>query len=194
MMSRLSPLSEHEPFLSIYRQLSNVSMNPRLHTCTTVFEHAELVRQTIARLGRQQGSSVAELVLFDDLALAHDIGKLRGHPHEHHSVAILQDLGETDAAFLSLVKHHDIALPWYRSTQQGTPPTDAAWLRLAAQFDLWLLCLFAIADRADCPGGWQQNPPTIWFLQEVKRRNLVRRSLPSFDVPSTNPPPDASSP
>ncbi len=152
-------------------------MNPTLHTCANVFEHSEQVRRKAAQVGEDHGCSAAELLLLDDLALAHDIGKLRGHPHAEHSIAILEELGEDDARFLALIKYHDTALAWFRNTQGGSPPTDAAWQSLADKLDLFLLCLFMVADRIDSPHGWDKNPPTVWFLNEVVSRHLIRRPL-----------------
>jgi 8-oxo-dGTP pyrophosphatase MutT (NUDIX family) len=40
-----------------------------------------------------------------------------------------------------------------------------------------LLCLFMVADRVDCPGGWRTNHPLVWFLEEVKRRKLLSTEL-----------------
>ena len=45
------------------------------------------------------------------------------------------------------------------------------------KLDIRLLCLFMVADRVDCPGGWQANEPLVWFLDQVKQRNLLDLDL-----------------
>lgn len=34
-----------------------------------------------------------------------------------------------------------------------------------------------VADRVDCPGGWRNNPPLVWFLDELRARGLVTERL-----------------
>ena len=48
-----------------------------------------------------------------------------------------------------------------------------------------LLCLFMVADREDCPGGWRANEPTTWFISEAQRRGLIDQLvLDTHDHPS----------
>jgi 8-oxo-dGTP pyrophosphatase MutT (NUDIX family) len=48
---------------------------------------------------------------------------------------------------------------------------------MAARVDVYLLCLFMVADRVDCPGGWRENAPLVWFLAEAERRGLLAAKL-----------------
>lgn len=36
-----------------------------------------------------------------------------------------------------------------------------------------LLCMFMVADRVDAPAGWRRNAPTLWLLNEARRRGLI---------------------
>jgi 8-oxo-dGTP pyrophosphatase MutT (NUDIX family) len=88
-----------------------------------------------------------------------------------------------DDRLINLVKYHDANLPWYQAAQRGEPPSEKAWNRLARKVDMRLLCLFMVADRVDCPGGWRANRPVVWFLEEVKRRDLLQADLVLDDGP-----------
>lgn len=172
-------------------------MNPNLHTSPNVLVHAELVREKVAALALANSCSTEETALLDDLAMAHDIGKVqrnisgrfpgqsaiphspptRQPPHPEVSETIMKNLGETDTRFLALVRHHDEALPWYQASMKGSGPDDSAWKKLAEKLDLYLLSLFMIADRSDCPGGWRKNPATIWFLDESRKLGCLRKEI-----------------
>ena len=54
---------------------------------------------------------------------------------------------------------------------------------MSGKVDLHLLCLFMVADRADCPGGWRTNQALTWFLEEVRKRNLLTLELQLDDGP-----------
>jgi hypothetical protein len=69
-----------------------------------------------------------------------------------------------------------VALAWYRQAERGQPPSDRAWRKLTRRLDVWLLCIFMIADRVDCHGGWRANAPTLWFFEEALRRGLLDRA------------------
>ena len=71
------------------------------------------------------------------------------------------------------MKYHDINLPWYISKTKGQEPTDKAWRKLIKKVDIRLLCIFMIADRVDCPGGWTENKALVWFLREAEQRGYL---------------------
>lgn len=87
-----------------------------------------------------------------------------------------------DEGLLALVAAHDTNLPWYLSSQRGEAPSPKAWRKLAGKVDMVLLCLFMVADRVDCPGGWKNNPPLRWFLEEAGRQGVLPSGL-SLDPP-----------
>ena len=71
------------------------------------------------------------------------------------------------------------------AAQRGQAPSDKAWRRLSAEVNMRLLCLFMVADREDCPGGWRANEPTTWFIAEAQRRGLIGQLvLDTHDHPS----------
>src|SRR5262249_2146825 len=119
-----------------------------------------------------------------NLAYCHDIGKISGTANPEKSVELLPRYGNFDDGFIELVKKHDTNLPWFLSSERGQPPTDKAWRKLARKVDLRLLCLFMVADRADCPGGWRSNRPLVWFLQQVQDRRLLSTELNLDDGPT----------
>jgi hypothetical protein len=88
--------------------------------------------------------------------------------------------GLTDAGFVELVRYHDVNLPWHISMTRGEPPSDKAWRKLASRADVFLLSVFMVADRVDCPGGWRANAPLVWFLAEAERRGLLP-TAPRYD-------------
>lgn len=90
---------------------------------------------------------------------------------------MLPKYGIQDQRIINLVKHHDANLPWYRAARRGEPPSDKAWSTLSRDVDLRLLCLFMVADRADCPGGWRANRPLTWFLEQARKRDPRIREL-----------------
>ncbi|MBI5549543.1 MAG: NUDIX domain-containing protein [Deltaproteobacteria bacterium] len=164
---------ENPRFLEMYRRLATVTLNPRRHTAPNVLDHSELAARIAVRLGELNSCTWEELNLLEDLGRAHDVGKATGTSRPERSVEVLRDCGVEDATFLSLVKWHDTALPWYRAAQRGEPPSEKAWRRLAREVDLRLLCVFTVADRADAPGGWRRNAPTPWFVKAAHERSLV---------------------
>jgi hypothetical protein len=89
----------------------------------------------------------------------------------------LPNYGEFDEGFINLVKYHDINLPWYISHSKGEVPTSKAWQKLARKVNMRLLCLFMIADRVDCPGGWEENEALVWFLGQCKERGYLADEL-----------------
>ena len=76
-----------------------------------------------------------------------------------------------------MVKYHDTNLPWYISMQKGQPPSRKAWAKLGRKVNMRLLCIFMVADRVDCPGGWQANDALVWFLEEATKRGFLPEPL-----------------
>lgn len=159
-------------FAAALEGLAAVSLNPRRHLAPDALAHSRQVAGRARELAGLNGRH-ADADLLGDLGLAHDIGKLGGTARMTASVAVLTDLGITDARLLALVKRHDVNLPWYLAAQKGEAPTDRAWNRLAAVVDMELLCLFMVADRVDAPGGWRRNAPLRWFLDQARDRGLA---------------------
>ncbi len=180
----MSLLIDNPGFRADYDRLKAVSLNPSRHAASNAYEHCEMVRQRAAMLAVLNGCTAEETSLLSDLARVHDIGKITGTANPVESVALLPNYGITDERFINLVKYHDTNLPWYQAAQRGEPPSDKAWNKLARKADVRLLCLFMVADRVDCPGGWRANRPLVWFLEEVKRRNLLSVDLALDDGPT----------
>ena len=177
-------LTENPAFQTDYERLKAVSLNPARHAAGNAHEHCEMVRQRAVELAALNGCSAEETALLCELARVHDIGKITGTANPVESVALLPNYGIADERFVSMVKYHDTNLPWYLAAQRGEPPSDKAWNRLARKVDLRLLCLFMIADRVDCPGGWRANLALVWFLEEARRRNQLRIDLVLDDGPT----------
>lgn len=173
-------------FRADYEQLRNVKLNPARHTASTAHEHCERVAVRAIHLASLNACTAEETQVLRNLAFAHDIGKIGGTANPAESVELLPRYGITDGKFIELVKYHDMNLPWYLSFEQGQPPSDKAWRKMASRVDLRLLCLFMVADRADCPGSWRSNHPLVWFLQEAKGRGLLMRELVLDDGPLVN--------
>lgn len=169
----MSPLFDNPGFRADYERLKTVSLDPSRHAAPNAYEHCEMVCTRILELAALNGCTAEETSRLSDLARVHDIGKISGTANPLESVALLTNYGITDERFIDLVRYHDTNLPWYQAAQRGEPPSDKAWNRLARKVDVRLLCLFMVADRVDCPGGWRANRPLAWFLEEVKRRNLL---------------------
>jgi hypothetical protein len=169
----MQDILSNENFQVDYAKLSTVSLNPERHTANNALAHCEQVVAAVEALARENALSDGDTQTLRNLALVHDIGKTLGMARPEASVNLLARYGEFDEGFVNLVKYHDINLPWYQSMQRGEAPSDSAWARLSKRVNLRLLCLFMIADRADCPGGWEMNAPLVWFLAETQRRKLV---------------------
>jgi 8-oxo-dGTP pyrophosphatase MutT (NUDIX family) len=179
----MSLLIDNPDFRTDYDRLKAVSLNPSRHAARNAYEHCEMVRRRAVELAALNGCTVDETAILNDLARVHDIGKTSGTANPVESVALLANYGITDESFINLVKYHDTNLPWYQAAERGEPPSDKAWSKLARKVDVRLLCLFMVADRVDCPGGWRANRPLIWFLEEVKRRKLLSADLALDDGP-----------
>lgn len=164
-------------FRADYERLRQVKLNPARHTAATAYEHCELVAARVAHLAALNGCTPAETQVLQDLAYAHDIGKMCGTANPEKSVALLPRYGIVDGAIVELVRYHDINLPWFLSCERGRPPSDKAWRKMASKVNVRLLCLFMVADRVDCPGSWRTNRPLVWFLQEVKNRGFLTTEL-----------------
>lgn len=164
--------------------LAAVTLDPTRHLAPNARVHSLAVAQRAVSLGRAAGASDDELRLLRLVGLTHDLGKLmpkaeEGEAHPTRSVQRLRErYGVDDARLLALVRYHDLNLPWYLSAQRGEAPSDRAWRRLAGRVDLWLLALQMLADRVDCRGGYKENAPLCWFLDQLERRELLSRPLP----------------
>lgn len=166
-------LRSHPRFWARFQQLADVGLNPRRHTAAHARAHSEAVAARARALGARNGCREAELILLENLGLAHDLGKVTGTARPEKSLEVLREDGVDDAALLALVKWHDTNLPWYLASTRGQAPSDKAWRRLASEVDLRLLTLFMVADRVDAPPGWRRNAPLLWFLEQVRARGLV---------------------
>ncbi len=173
----MDSLIDNPVFQADYRKLATVGLNPKRHTAPNALIHCEWVVERVDALAALNDCSPEERRLLRDLAYVHDIGKTTGSAAPAKSVEMLPRYGVLDDVFVNLVKYHDINLPWYLSAQKGEPPGAKAWARLARHVSLRLLCLFMIADRVDCPGGWQANAALVWFLDQCRCRGLLPDAL-----------------
>jgi ADP-ribose pyrophosphatase YjhB (NUDIX family) len=171
-------------FLADYEKLKDVKLNPARHSARNAYEHCEMVAARVSQLATLNNCSPEEKRVLEHLAVAHDIGKISGTAHPAKSVELLPRYNVTDDAFTELVKYHDINLPWFLAHQRGQPPSHKAWQTLASKVNVRLLCLFMVADRVDCPGGWRTNRPLVWFLDEVKARYLLDTEMILDDGPT----------
>jgi 8-oxo-dGTP pyrophosphatase MutT (NUDIX family) len=169
----MNSLLQHPSFLSDFDALSQVTLNPARHTSANAKEHSLAVAQEAASIARENDCSEEEQRLLEALGYLHDIGKISGSANADKSLDLLPKYEITHPTLVSLVQHHDVNLPWWISSQKGQAPSDKAWRKLAGKVDMRLLCLFMVADRVDCPGGWRANRPLVWFLEEATRRGLV---------------------
>ncbi|UCF65110.1 MAG: HD domain-containing protein [bacterium] len=165
-------LLDHENFRKIYEQLRGVSLNPERHETQNAYEHCEQVRERVRELAARNKISLWETRFLENVALAHDIGKISGSSSPRASLKILRDLKLGDKQFLDMIKYHDINLPWYQAYLRGEAPSESDWRKLSRKVELKLLLIFMIADRVDCPGGWKNNQPLRWFLNEARCFNL----------------------
>jgi len=168
---------DNQAFVEDYEKLKNISLHPAKHSAANAHEHSEMVRERVAQLSKLNGLSASDTQLLTDLAPLHDIGKITGTAKPCASVELLPKYDVSDERLMALVKYHDTNLSWYLASERGEPPTDKAWNRLARKTEMRLLCIFMIADRIDCPGGWRENAPLIWFLGEARKRGLLQDGL-----------------
>jgi len=173
----MSILIQNEKFTKDFERLKNVSLNPERHTAANAYVHCKLVVQRADNLAGLNKLNSQETALLVTLAYLHDIGKTQGNARPSTSVGLLPGYGITDQLTIDYVKYHDINLPWYIAHSKGESPGTKAWRKLTTKVDINLLCLFMIADRVDCPGGWHENEPLMWFLEEVKNRGLLTKKL-----------------
>src|SRR5215471_17947283 len=169
----MASILDNPTFRADFARLEAVALNPERHTAPNALVHCERVAQRAQDLATRNRLSDSDTRTLVDLAYVHDIGKTTGTANPSASVDLLPRYGIVEPSFTELVKLHDINLPWHLSMLRGEAPTDKAWRRLASRIDLRLLCIFMIADRVDCPGGWRRNAPLVWFLDEVTRRSLL---------------------
>ncbi|MGI9415599.1 MAG: HD domain-containing protein [Hyphomicrobiales bacterium] len=173
----MTRLPDNAQFAADYEKLRSVSLNPERHTAPDAHAHCEGVRQRVLYLARLNGCTDQETALLEELAYLHDIGKIEGTARPAKSVELLPRYGVEDPHLIALVKYHDTNLPWFKASERGETPGAKAWQKLARQVDIRLLCLFMVADRVDCPGGWCANAALVWFLDQVNERALAGREL-----------------
>jgi hypothetical protein len=178
----MTSILDNPNFRSDFERLASVTLNPERHTAANAHAHSLAVAARAAHLARLHGLDEERQRSLIDLAYLHDIGKVTGTANPSASVELLPRYGIADPAFTELVRMHDINLPWHLSMLRGEAPSDKAWRKLARRVDLFLLCLFMVADRVDCPGGWRANAALVWFLDEVARRALLDRTLELDDA------------
>jgi hypothetical protein len=178
----MTSILDNSDFRADFERLASVTLNPQRHTAANARAHSLAVALRAASLARRNGLAEQQQRTLVDLAYVHDIGKLAGTANPSASVEQLPRYGIADPGFVELVRMHDINLPWHLSMVRGEAPSDKAWRKLARRVDLSLLCLFMVADRVDCPGGWRANAALVWFLDEVARRGLLDRALELDDA------------
>tara|TARA_R110002110_G_scaffold415797_1_gene656215 strand:- start:37661 stop:38185 length:525 start_codon:yes stop_codon:yes gene_type:complete len=167
----------NELFIRVYQKLKNVSLNQKKHLAANAYEHTEQVVQRANDLSRLNNLTQDEANLLGTVAKVHDIGKILGHANPQGSVELLNKYGATDETLLHFVKYHDVNLPWFIAHSKGEAPGDKAWKKMCRLVDIKLLCIFMIADRVDCPGGFLANEPIMWFLGECQKKNLINKIL-----------------
>jgi hypothetical protein len=170
-------ITNNTNFLADYQQLQKISLNPERHTARNAYEHCEMVVDRIKQLAKVNHCLEEETAILVNLAFLHDIGKTTGTAKPEKSVELLPRYGEFDESFVSLIKYHDINLPWYISYTKGEAPTVKAWQKLSRRVDIKLLCIFMVADRVDCPGGWTKNKALMWFLGQCRERGYLSQEL-----------------
>lgn len=173
----MDSIRNNSTFISDYEKMRNVSLNPERHLAKNAWEHTEMVVKRARELSELNKLTPAEIDILINLSYVHDIGKISGNAKPEESVKLLEKYGKFDEQFVNLVKYHDTNLPWYLSNLKGETPSEKAWRKLAGKVDLLLLCIFMVADRADCPGSWRENKALVWFLEEIKSRKLLPRDL-----------------
>ena len=173
----MNALLNNEKFSLDYLKLKTVTLNPERHSAENAHAHCEMVAGRVAELAKLNHCSSSETECLVTLAKAHDIGKILGTAKAEDSLRLLHGYCLLDEEFLNLVKYHDINLPWYIAKQKGQAPTHKAWNKLARKVNAKLLCIFMVADRVDCPGGWQANDALIWFLEEAGKLGFLTEQL-----------------
>ena len=166
-------IRQNNEFMKDYALLKAVTLNPARHLALNAYDHCEMVARQAQRLAYHNGCSDEHTALLINLARVHDIGKVNGTANPSESIKLMSHYGGFSELFLNLVKYHDINLPWYIAHNKGQTPSDKAWRKMLNKVDIKLLCLFMVADRVDCPGGWKHNEALMWFLNEVEHRQLM---------------------
>jgi hypothetical protein len=178
----MTSILDNHDFRADFDRLAAVTLNPERHTATNAQTHSLAVAARAAHLARRNGLDGRRQRTLVDLAYLHDIGKIAGSANPSASLELLPRYGVADPELVELVRMHDINLPWHLSMLRGEAPSDKAWRKLARRVDLHLLCLFMVADRVDCPGGWRANAALVWFLDQVACRALLERALELDDA------------
>jgi hypothetical protein len=175
-MTNLHSLLARPGFAEDYRALADVTLDPDRHTSKNALVHAEAVAERARLLGERNACAPEDLEFLELVGHVHDIGKAKGNTFASTSVDILKQHGVNDTRLLDFVKYHDTNLAWWLASRRQ-PPGDGAWRKMASRVDPTLLAIFMVADRVDCPGGWRNNPPLVWFLGELRERKLLTREL-----------------
>lgn len=173
----MSNIINNSHFTQDYERMKNVSLNPEKHSAQNAYEHSEMVKERAITIAKENNCSQSEIDYLVNLARVHDIGKITGTANPSKSVELLPKYSIDDDVFVNLVQYHDINLSWYIASQKGQPPSDKAWRKMTAKVNMKLLCLFMIADRLDCPGGWKNNAALLWFLTEAKAKSYLTNSI-----------------
>jgi hypothetical protein len=178
----MTSILDNPEFRADFDRLACMTLNPERHTAANARVHSLAVAARIAQLAQRNRLDERQQRRLVDLAYLHDIGKVGGTANASASVDLLPRYAVADPELVELVRMHDINLPWHLSLLRGEAPTDKAWRKLARRVDLHALCLFMVADRVDCPGGWRANSALVWFLDETARRGLLTRPLELADA------------
>ena len=157
--------------------MRSVSLNPEKHSVANGYDHCEQVRDRAIDLASHNECTPEQIELLANLARVHDIGKITGTANPSKSVELLPKYGIMDEHLLQLMKYHDTNPSWYISAQKGQPPSDKAWRKMARKVNMRLLCIFMVADRFDCPGGWKANDALIWFIGETKAKGYLEEPV-----------------
>ena len=120
----MNDLLENPSFRADYEKLKEVKLNPARHIAATAHEHCQMVAARAAHLAALNGCTPDESQVLQNLAHAHDIGKIGGTANPEKSVELLPRYSITDEGFIELVKYHDINLPWFLAFERGQPPSD----------------------------------------------------------------------
>jgi len=168
---------QHPQFIHDYIRLKHVTLNPRRHTAGNAYDHCEQVVVRVRDLAKVNACTDADTATLITLAKVHDIGKIGGSSSPRQSLLQMVRYGCQDQVLLNLVKYHDINLPWYIASRKGQPPSPKAWRKLNTAVNAKLLSLFMVADRIDCPGGWQTNDALMWFLTTAQQMQFLTEAL-----------------
>src|ERR1700746_3242376 len=113
----MESLLSNPAFRADYEKLKEVRLNPARHSAANAYDHCEMVAHRVSQLAALNGCSQPDAEVLNNLAYAHDIGKIQGSANPAKSVELLPRYNISDEAFVELVKYHDINLPWYLASE-----------------------------------------------------------------------------